>query len=65
MHHTRMRHLIDTRKTYRALSRGLVEKLYQTNRKVLVFLREYGDREGQYSSPSPFRLSSTAIVVAV
>lgn len=38
-----MKHMIDTRKTYRALSRGSLEFLYPANRKVLVFLREYGE----------------------
>jgi maltose alpha-D-glucosyltransferase/alpha-amylase len=38
-----MKHLIDTRKRYRAFSRGSIEFLHPDNRKVLAFIRQYQD----------------------
>jgi maltose alpha-D-glucosyltransferase/alpha-amylase len=38
-----MKRLIDTRKRYKAFSRGTIEFIYPENRKILAFIRQYED----------------------
>ena len=60
-----MRTMLAVRRQHRAFGRGTQRFLYPTNRKILAYLREYGDEAGEETLLCVSNLSRTAQAVAL